>query len=293
MSYFSVRKNILIQYTKKTPMEVGCMNASEYQKYEKRPASTTLKFILFVLIFALVTIAIQSVFKYFLGSRRGINESVSADGQVESAVPSRIVVLDAGHGGEDGGASSKSGSLEKDLNLSVTLLLADYLRASGVKVVLTRDSDRLLYDPNADYEGRKKVLDLRARLEIAENVAAEHPTEEVLFVSIHMNAYPSESINGLQVWYSPNASEESSALAKSIQNTAQELLQPDNRRKVKEAGSNIYLLDRLRIPSVLVECGFLSNEHEAALLSDASYQKKLAFTLFTAIINHSDSADAP
>ena len=267
------------------------MNVSERKKYENHPIGMTLKFILFVLIFALTTIMIETVFGHFLATFGQRDNTVSVNGESDSSLPSRIVILDAGHGGEDGGASSKSGIREKDLNLSVSLLLADYLRASGTEVVLTRDSDRLLYDPNDDYEGRKKVLDLKARLEIAEEVAAEHPGIEVLFVSIHMNSYPSDHVSGLQVWYSPNASEASSSLAKKIQETTQALLQPDNHRKVKEAGSNIYLLDRLEIPSVLVECGFLSNEHEALLLSDASYQKKLAFTLFTAIMNYSSIED--
>ena len=102
---------------------------------------------------------------------------------VNTSVPSRrrTIILDAGHGGEDGGAVSSSGALEKDLNLSLTLLLRDMLRANGIHVILTRESDALLYDRNVDFHGRKKALDLAARKTIAES------TPNSLFVSIHMN----------------------------------------------------------------------------------------------------------
>lgn len=187
------------------------------------------------------------------------------------------VVIDAGHGGEDGGASSADGVYEKDLNLQVATFLCDLLKANGVKVVMTRTEDVLLYDKNANYIGRKKVLDLQARRQIAEE------TPNCVFVSIHMNAYPKEQYRGLQVWYSPNdpASQE---LADSIQSTVRDALQPDNDRKIKRATSSIYLLHHLHLPAVLVECGFLSNPDEAALLATDAYQKQLALALFVAIM---------
>ena len=187
------------------------------------------------------------------------------------------VVLDAGHGGEDGGASSADGIVEKDLNLEITLLLADLLRANGIEVVLTRETDTLLYDRNMDYHGRKKALDLAARKKIAEE------TPESVFISIHMNTYPNTDCTGLQVWYSPN-DPSSSALAEEIQRTAKKLLQPENDRKTKAAGSSIYLLHHIQTPAVLVECGFLSTPAEAQLLSTPEYRQKLAFVLFCAIM---------
>ncbi len=210
----------------------------------------------------------------FFGARFG------ASSESAESVPSRkeiTVVLDAGHGGEDGGAVSTSEIFEKDVNLEIAFLLRDLLEANGVRVVMTRETDTLLYDKNADYEGRKKVLDLAARRKIGEE------TENAVFISIHMNAYPDAREKGLQVWYSPHH-EESVFLAKTLQSTAKLHLQPENKRQVKEATSRIYLLDRLTCPAVLVECGFLSNPEEAERLASDEYQHRLALVLFLSIM---------
>ena len=180
-----------------------------------------------------------------------------------------VVILDAGHGGEDGGAVSADGLQEKAVNLDLTLRIRDFLTENGVRVALTRDSDVLLYDRNTDYRGRKKALDLRARREIAEQIPGG------VFVSIHMNAFPQKQVHGLQVWYSPNHAA-SALLAGAVQEEVRTRLQPENNRKTKQAGSNIYLLHHLRIPAVLVECGFLSNPDEAALLATEGYREQLA-----------------
>ena len=211
-----------------------------------------------------------------------IAERTSAKGELdvlnkEDASPSKTVILDAGHGGEDGGASSADGLLEKDLNLSLVLTMRDILRANGYEVILTRDTDTLLYDRNADYQGQKKRLDMAARLKIAE----EAPN--AVFVSIHMNTYPHPSCKGVQVWYSEN-NEASIDLAKSIQSTAKELLQNENDRTVKRSGSSIYLLRKLECPAVLVECGFLSSPEEATLLGDENYRQQLALVLCMGIL---------
>jgi N-acetylmuramoyl-L-alanine amidase len=191
--------------------------------------------------------------------------------------PPKTVILDAGHGGEDGGASSADGLLEKDLNLALALTMRDILAANGVNVILTRDSDTLLYDRNVDFQGRKKMLDMAARLKIAEN--ANNP----VFVSLHMNTYPHPSCQGVQVWYSEN-NDTSFELAKTIHATTQEILQHENDRPVKRSGSSIYLLHHLQCPAVLVECGFLSSPEEAALLGDESYRQQLALTLCMGIL---------
>lgn len=192
------------------------------------------------------------------------------------AAPAWTVVLDAGHGGEDGGAVSASGIYEKDVNLSITLKLHELLRANGISVVLTRSEDILLYDRTVDYHGRKKALDLAARRKIAEE------TPNCVFVSIHLNAFPQTQYSGLQVWYSQNTPS-SLTLAQTIQHMTAEHLQLQNNRRVKLATSSIYLLHHLQCPAILVECGFLSNPEEAALLSTEEYQNKLAFLLFLAI----------
>ncbi len=190
--------------------------------------------------------------------------------------PQFTVVLDAGHGGEDGGAVSASGIYEKDVNLAIARSLEQLLTANGISVVMTRTEDVLLYDRNVDFRGRKKALDLAARRKIAEE------TENAVFVSIHMNAYPKQKYSGLQVWYSKN-SPLSQTLAQSIQSLAAEQLQPENDRKIKPATSSIYLLHRLECPAVLVECGFLSNPEEAKQLGTKEYQDQLAFLLFLSI----------
>ncbi len=188
------------------------------------------------------------------------------------------VVIDAGHGGEDGGAVSADGLYEKDVNLAVAFALRDLLEMNDIPVVLTRDEDILLYDRNVDYQGRKKVLDLAARKTIADN------SGDCLFVSIHMNAFPQTQYSGTQVWYGTK-DPLSESVAADIQKSAL-LLQPENHRKIKAAGSNIYLLDKITAPCVLVECGFLSNPEEAALLADLDYQKALAFIIFSGVAEY-------
>ncbi len=204
----------------------------------------------------------------------------------DSTPPTRritTIVLDPGHGGEDPGASDKDGTLEKDLNLSIALLLRDILTASGIEVIMTREDDRLLYDRNTDYEGHKKMLDAAARKKIAE----EAPN--AVYLAIHMNTYPREDCRGLQVWYSPNHGD-SYAIAKAVQETVKNTLQPQNHRTVKASGSNIYLLQALKVPAILIECGFLSCPEEAALLKDREYRQQLALTLACAILNSELSA---
>lgn len=242
----------------------------------------------FLLLLLLAVAALLALFGFLSGHpMTRLTSPVSA-----SPDAAYTVILDAGHGGEDGGAVGQLDGreiYEKDINLSVTLLLRDLLEADGVNVVLTREEDVLLYDRNTDYKGRKKVLDLAARLAIGER------TDNALFVSIHMNAFPQSQYRGLQVYHSPNNAH-SQALAQSIQSRVSEQLQPDNHRRIKRAGSEIYLLYHLNCPAVLVECGFLSNPDECRALADQSYQKQLAFLLFTSIresMEHGTASDVP
>lgn len=187
------------------------------------------------------------------------------------------VIIDAGHGGEDGGTSSKSGLVEKDINLSLAFILKEKLEAQGVNVILTRDTDRLLYDRNVNYQGRKKKLDMAARLEIINN------TESCIFISLHMNAFSDARYSGLQVWYSDN-NPESQILADKIQKNIRENLQPENNRKIKSAGTSIYLLEQSFCPAVLVECGFLSNVAEARLFESDEYKDTLCSHLCNSVI---------
>ena len=236
--------------------------------------------------------ALFALTAYLLGgspTARAVRKPLTeAAGTVEepsgNTPPITCIVIDAGHGGEDGGTSSAAGVLEKDLNLSVAFALRDLLEAAGVPVVMTRTEDKLLYDRNVDFHGRKKVLDLAARRLMAEKVAAEarEGGGVSLFISIHMNAFPRPQYSGMQVWYG-TGHPLSAEVAGSIQ-TASVAVMPENHRQIKAAGSNIYLLDRIQSPAVLVECGFLSNPAEAERLAREDYQRAVAAVVFAGVI---------
>lgn len=191
--------------------------------------------------------------------------------------PGCVVIIDAGHGGEDGGAIGVTGLVEKDLNLDLAKRLCALLEKEGVRVIMTRTEDVLLYDRGVDFEGRKKVLDLAARQAIGD------ANPEALFVSLHANTFSQDVYHGLQIWYSPN-DPNSANLAEALRSEVVSALQPDNHRQSKVAGSNIFLLDRLQQPAVLVECGFLSNPTECKALEDSAYRQALAQALCKGIL---------
>ena len=190
------------------------------------------------------------------------------------------VIVDAGHGGRDGGATGVTGLVEKNLNLEIATLLHDMLCAAGTKTCMTRTVDSLVCDESDPaLRGKLKQTDLKNRAALAE------ANPGALFVSIHMNNFPVEKYSGLQVYYSPHA-EESRVLAASIQANTAALLQPGNTRGIKAAGSNIYLLNRIRTAAVLVECGFLSNRAESACLANGTYRQKLALVLTASVLQN-------
>ncbi len=199
----------------------------------------------------------------------------SANADAESNI---TIIIDAGHGGEDGGCEG-NGLVEKELNFDIAQRLASLLQAQSVNVVLTRDTDILLYDTNSDYKGHKKAQDVRKRLEIAQN------QENPVLVSIHMNYFAQTQYSGLQVWYSKNDAR-SRILANLIQTETKNVLQPTNKRTVKEATSSIFLLHNATFPAVLIECGFLSNPDEARALSDTDYRQKLSEVIFKSIMTY-------
>lgn len=228
-------------------------------------------------IFFIVLTAVLTFLCLFMERARGGSSHVSGTAQPSVTPPLRTVVIDPGHGGEDGGTQSADGIYEKDLNLSVALQLRDLLEANGIPVVLTRVEDVLLYDRNGNHEGHKKRMDLASRLSTARH------TENSLFISIHMNSFPESQYHGLQVWYG-TGDPLSAEIASAIQGTVRATLQPDNTRRTKAANDSIYLLKKLETPAVLVECGFLSNPAEAARLSEEGYQQQLALVLFSAVV---------
>ena len=198
--------------------------------------------------------------------------------------PSRVVVLDAGHGGEDGGAVGADGTEEKDLNLAITLTVGERLSELGYTVIYTRTDDRLLYTEEEDIRGIRKISDLKNRCKIA----AEH--KDALFVSIHMNTFGQSKYSGLQVYYSPGV-EGSDILARCIQSEVCAAVQPQNHRKIKR-GKDIYILENTENVAVLIECGFLSNPEECKKLSEKEYQKQLSFAIVCGMMKYEEEIAA-
>lgn len=194
------------------------------------------------------------------------------------------VVIDAGHGGIDGGTQAKDGTLEKDINLNIALKLKDILESFGVKTVMTRETDVSIHNSGVTGIRNQKISDINNRLNIIET------TENALFVSIHQNYFSQSKYSGAQVFYSKN-NPESQSLALSIRNSLIENLQKDNTREIKQSGKEIYLLNNTTVPAVMVECGFLSNEAEADLLKTEEYQNQVAFFTAYGILNHLNSAE--
>ncbi len=184
------------------------------------------------------------------------------------------VIIDAGHGGFDGGAVAPDGTLEKDLNLSVALKLDSVLKIMGYDTVLVRDTDVSTADDKGT-ERSQKVSDIKARLRLTEKY------KDALFVSIHMNKYTSPQPHGAQVFYSQV--DGSKELAECIQRSIAAGVQTDNKRVVKKTTKDIYLLYHAVIPSVIAECGFISNPDDLLKLKSDEYQLKMAAAIAAGI----------
>ncbi len=191
-----------------------------------------------------------------------------------------VIVLDSGHGGSDPGKIGVDGTLEKDLNLAVTKRVKDYLEASDVTVILTRDSDTDLSSPS---DKSKKSSDMRARCQLINDTAPD------LVVSIHQNSYHEPSIKGGQVFYYKNSAQ-GKRLAELLQKRFDYVLGEKNTRQAK-ANDSYYLLLHVKSPIVIVECGFLSNPEETAKLNDATYQDRLAWTIHMGIMKYLNGQD--
>lgn len=203
----------------------------------------------------------------------GMNKPVSS----YSGSDIKKILLDPGHGGEDGGASSRDGILEKDLNLRLTLFLRDYLISEGYEVIMTRESDVSIHDSGSKTISAKKNSDLRNRRKMIKTSGAD------LFISIHMNSFPESKYKGAQVFYAAN-SVSSKAFAQAVQDELRIQISPENTRDIKKADSNIYILREAVSTCVLIECGFLSNPEEAALLNTDEYLQKIAAAIKDSVV---------
>lgn len=196
--------------------------------------------------------------------------------QSEKASSKKIcIVVDAGHGGSDPGKVGVNDALEKDINLALALKLKDLLEKKDIEVVLTRDSDSGLYPADAT---NKKASDMQKRCEI---ITEANP---VFTVSLHQNSYTTPDIKGAQVFYY-GQSQKGEELANILQESLISRVDPENKRTAK-ANESYYLLKKTPTPTVIVECGFLSNPTEADLLLDADYQNKLARAIYMGIIEY-------
>lgn len=189
----------------------------------------------------------------------------------------KTIVLDPGHGGADGGAVGKDGTLEKGISLSVAKQLQSYLQQTGAVVYLTREKDTDLADPDTKGLARRKGEDIRKRLQFIEDKQAD------LFISVHLNALPSTKWSGAQTFYYPKL-DKSEHLAKMIQAEIIRNLENTNRTALSLTG--MYLLKHAEVPGALVEIGFLSNEQERKLLKKTEYQKKMAASIYQGILRY-------
>ena len=203
----------------------------------------------------------------------------SADGVMTKPVLKQTVIIDAGHGGDDGGAIGIDGTVEKDINLDIALKLEKLLKFYGFDVIMTRTEDIMTCDDGLDSLRKRKVSDIHNRFDVLEK------NPDAVFISIHQNKFEDNSQHGTQVFYSGN-NDESKLLAELIQNSIVSVLQPDNSRVVKKSGSGIYLLYHAKLPAVLVECGFISNPAEVKKLNDENYRMKIAILIADGLIKY-------
>lgn len=225
----------------------------------KRWMSGLLAAVLFTLVLAMC-----------LYSAPRLAEEVSAFVRAEP-----VVVIDAGHGGEDGGASSPDGVLESGLNLEIALRVNDLMEFLGVRTQMLRETDTALYTDGCSGIAEKKVSDLKNRVKMTNDV------ENAVLLSIHQNYFTESKYRGAQVFYANT--DGSQPLAEAVQQALREQVDPANHRQVKRS-QGVYLMEHVDCPAVLVECGFLSNAAETALLRDADYQKKLSAAVCGAVL---------
>ena len=205
-----------------------------------------------------------------------IDTAVYVSGVPEQKSSGTVIVLDAGHGGIDGGCSSADGVPEKGINLSIMLSLRDMLKIVGFDTVTTRDTDISIHDSGVQGIRAQKISDMENRLEIF------NAYPDAVCISVHQNTYSDPQFRGAQMFYSETVPE-SARLASILQKDFHDSIQPYNDRETKLCGKELYLCYYCKNPAVMAECGFLSNPEEAAMLKDEDYRRQTAFTLFCGI----------
>lgn len=230
---------------------------------DKLKRVVVLNFVILILLVVLIVVINRTYFDVYLSN---VNFSHS-----------KIILIDAGHGGNDPGGQGASGTIEKHINLSIAKKLKGYLEDQGYTSVMIRETDEALYDPN-NLIGTKKGTDMKHRKEHIEEYNCD------LLVSIHLNKFPEAKYYGAQVFYL-KGSEEGQKLGILVQNELKRIIGRGNTR-VAKSSSDYYLLKGNKIPSIIVECGFLSNGEEERLLGDDNYQNQLAYAIFSGITKY-------
>lgn len=221
---------------------------------------------------AVCMIGLSAIF--LAGSRRAFTPT-GAMGQGSSA---QTVVIDPGHGGQDGGAVAGDGTEESRINLAISLQLEQLLRFAGVRTELTRREDIMVCDPGLETMRQRKVSDLHNRASFVNGVP------NAVLLSIHQNSLPSSpSTRGAQVFW--NRQEGAEELASSIQEALNGAVNARHEKKAAQVPSSVYLMKEITAPGVLVECGFLSNAAETEQLKDPAYQTKLAAAIAAGVLN--------
>ena len=191
---------------------------------------------------------------------------------------SNLVVIDAGHGSDDSGKVGINGALEKDINLAVALRVKSLLETQGISVVMTREDDQGDYPKTGS---NRKMRDMKKRVELI------NQSMPALTVSIHQNSYTDERIYGAQTFYY-EGSEQGRMAAEIMQQQLVATLDPNNKRQAK-SNTSYYLLKNTNYPIIIVECGFLSNQKESALLCDEEYQEQIAWAVHLGILRYLNS----
>lgn len=199
-------------------------------------------------------------------------------------ITNRIVAIDAGHGGIDPGAVGKQGIKEDDINLAIALKMQRFIEQSGGIVVMTREDTKGLYTEKSRTVKEKKTEDLKKRRDIVNSSNAD------IFLTIHLNSFPQSRYYGAQTFYKKGC-ENSRKLANIIQEELKNVLDKENNR-MPQTRDDVFLLREVTIPSVLVECGFLSNRNEETLLNNERYQEKIAWAIYIGIMRYFNEVEA-
>ena len=223
--------------------------------------------ILFLLVIGCILLAVYLAIN--------VNNVIRSSRLQNHAQTDKVLLIDPGHGGRDGGTSASDGTVEKSINLAISMPLADMLRVFGYTVEVTRDSDCMICDSELVPLRQQKISDMKNRLKMY--------NKSRLTISIHQNHFSQSRYHGTQIFYGTK-NEESKLLAASIRQVVLEKLQPQNTRELKKATNDIYLLCNSTAPAIVIECGFLSNSTELSKLKDKDYQQKMACAIACGVL---------